>query len=125
MNKREVGNDKESMAADYLKNQGLKIVDRNFRCRIGEIDIIAVEHNTEFAWDRDYTYVFVEVKYRANTKKGEGYEAVDYRKRQKIIQTARYYCMKKGGLNGYNIRFDVISILKDEITWYKNAFLYE
>lgn len=125
MNKREIGALKESMAADYLMSQGLKIVARNFRCRIGEIDIIAMEYGKSSSYDNKNTYVFVEVKYRLNKTRGEGYEAVDFRKRNKIIQAARYYAMTKGGLIGYNIRFDVISILNDEITWYKNAFRYD
>lgn len=117
MNKRELGSLKESIAADYLMDQGLKILARNFRCRIGEIDIIAC--------DCDKTIVFVEVKYRTDSTMGEGFDAVNYKKRQKIIKVARYYIMTKGGLIGYNFRFDVISILNNEITWYKNAFMYE
>lgn len=123
MNKREIGYCKETVAADYLMSQGLTIIARNYRCRIGEIDIIALDNDTSL-FNRK-TYVFVEVKYRTDKTKGEGYEAVDFRKRRKIIQVARYFCMTKGGLIGYDIRFDVISILNDEITWYKNAFLYE
>lgn len=119
MNKREIGTLKEKLAADFLVSQGLIIVARNFRCRMGEIDIIAIEHG------KTDTYVFVEVKYRSNKTMGEGYEAVDTRKRYKVIQVARYFCMTKGGLIGYNLRFDVISILRDDITWYKNAFMYE
>lgn len=127
MNKRDLGNSMEKVAADYLVSQGLKIVENNYRCRIGEIDIIAVEENEveRNPYDRRKTYVFVEVKYRKDAKKGLPYEAVDYKKRNKIINVARLYGMTKGGLDGYNIRFDVISILDNEITWYKNAFMSE
>lgn len=125
MNKRNIGSIYEDRAAEYLQNQGLKIVERNFRCKIGEIDIIALDHSSLNDFDNRKTCVFVEVKYRAAIKQGQPYEAVDAHKRYKIIQTARYYSMIKGGLIGYNIRFDVISILNDEITWYKNAFMYE
>lgn len=125
MNKRNIGKSYEDMAADYLKSQGLKIVDRNFMCRIGEIDIIAIDFGKNNPYDNKNTYVFVEVKYRSNANRGNPYEAVDYRKRKKIIQVARYYCMIKGGLSSYNLRFDVISILNNKITWYKNAFYAE
>ena len=57
VNKRKVGTDYEKQAAEYLKKKGLKILEQNFYCRMGEIDIIAK--------DREYL-VFVEVKYRRN-----------------------------------------------------------
>ena len=125
MNKRDIGSNYEKMAADFLVSQGLKIVARNFRCRIGEIDIIAIDSCNDNMFDYEYTYVFVEVKFRKTARQGEPYEAVDIRKQKKIAMVARYYCMIKGGLKGYNIRFDVISIHNNKITWYKNAFMYE
>lgn len=125
MNKRNIGSIKEGIAAEYLQNQGLVVIERNFRCKIGEIDIIALDKSCKDDFAGRNAFVFIEVKYRSSKKQGRPYEAVDAHKRHKIIQTARYYCMIKGGLIGYDIRFDVISILGKEITWYKNAFMYE
>ncbi len=52
------------------------------------------------------------------------YEAVNLKKRKTICRVADYYRLTAGGLKGYNFRFDVISILGDEITWIRNAFPY-
>ena len=72
-------------AAAYLKKKGYRILEANFRCRFGEIDLIA----------RDGAYlVFIEVKYRSSLKDGDSLEAVNRRKQRKIIRVAEYYlCM--------------------------------
>lgn len=116
MNKRTVGARYEELAAQYLSKQGLTILERNFRSRIGEIDLIAK--------DPDNACVFIEVKYRRDAKSGQPFEAVDYKKRKTICKVADYYRLTHGGLPGCSFRFDVISILGDEITWYQNAFPY-
>lgn len=112
-NKREIGAAYEKQAVDFLQKKGYEILETNFRCRQGEIDIIAKE--------KEYL-VFVEVKYRKDTRAGSGFEAVDYRKQQKIIQTARYYlyCHQLG--EEIPCRFDVIGICQDKITLIRNAF---
>lgn len=115
MNKRTTGAKYEDEACEYLSRAGLKVIERNYRNRNGEIDIVALDGDC---------YVFVEVKYRSNNSKGNPVEAVNYRKKYTICRVADYYRICHGGLNGMNIRFDVISILKGEITWYKNAFSY-
>ena len=115
INKRKTGSAYERRAAEYLKNNGVKIIDMNFALRGGEIDIIGL--------DKD-TFIFVEVKYRKNTSHGHPAEAVTYSKQRTICRIATLYRqIKKLPVNG-SFRFDVISILDDEITWYKNAFLY-
>lgn len=113
-NKRSRGSEYEKKAAEYLKASGLRICEMNYRCRLGEIDIIA----------RDGRYlVFAEVKYRMDTGKGFPQEAVDYRKQRKISQVADYYLMCKGSMD-IPCRFDVIAILGNEIRWIKDAFPY-
>lgn len=124
MNKRSVGGRYEAKAATYLIEMGLTILDRNFRCRFGEIDLIAMESGRELAVDHDQTIAFIEVKYRKDAKSGRPFEAVDHKKQKTICRVADYYRLKHNGLTGYNFRFDVISILGDEITWIKNAFPY-
>ena len=69
----------ENLVAEYLKTQGYEILEKNYRCRIGEIDLIAKEGET---------LVFVEVKYRRDDKMGNPKEAVDRKKQKKISMTA-------------------------------------
>ncbi|MDD3218605.1 MAG: YraN family protein [Lachnospiraceae bacterium] len=115
MNKRAIGTNQEIKAAEYLKNQGYEILERNFRCRIGEIDIIA----------RDGRYlVFVEVKYRKSTRYGGAVYAVDYKKQAKISKVADYYMLKNQIPENSACRFDVVAIDDEKIELLKNAFEY-
>ena len=93
----------ESLAADFLKKSGMKILASNYRMRMGEIDLVAS--------DRDYI-VFVEVKTRKDNTKGEPFESVDFQKQKKLTQLAWGY-LKRHRLVGKPIRFDVISILME------------
>lgn len=114
-NKRCLGAGKEKIAADFLREQGYTILDKNFFCHGGEIDIIASEG--------DYL-VFVEVKYRKNTRYGYPEEAVTAVKMKRIIKAARYYMYKNHYNENIPCRFDVVGILDDEIRLTRNAFSY-
>lgn len=115
LNNRGKGKAYEQIACQFLESNGLKVIEKNFSCRIGEIDIILKDGDT---------YVFTEVKYRKNVKYGNPYEAVTKYKMKKISRVSLYYInYKKLPMNG-SFRFDVVSILDGEITWYKNAFPY-
>ena len=115
MNRRAVGSGYESYAADYLESQGYRILERNFRCRAGEIDLIA----------RDGKYlVFIEVKYRRNPAGGDPLEAVNGRKQMTISRVASYYCLKKGYGEGTPCRFDVVAVRGEAVQLVKNAFEY-
>lgn len=112
-NKRKIGSEKEQVAASYLIEHGYSIIEMNFFCRNGEIDIIA----------RDANYlVFVEVKYRKNQKLGFAAEAVNYGKIQSIIRTARYYLCSHGYAEDTPCRFDVVAIQGSEVSLIQNAF---
>lgn len=112
-NKRKVGARYEDLAADYLTKQGYEIVERNYRDRQGEIDIIA----------REGRYlVFVEVKYRRDTKSGYPEEAVYGQKQQRIRHTASYYLYRHGHGEETPCRFDVVSIAGEEISLIRDAF---
>ncbi len=115
MNKRKVGSRYEDIAVNYLLKNGIKVICRNFRSRTGEIDIVG--HDGEY-------YIFFEVKYRKNTDAGDPAEAVDSRKQYRISRVADYFRVYRKLKDTDNVRFDVISILGDEVKWYKNAFLY-
>lgn len=114
--KRKLGNLGEKIACDYLQKQKYIILDKNFHCRFGEIDIIAKDKKT---------LVFVEVKARANQQFGQPQEAVDYFKQRKIIKTAYYY------INLYNLpddfRIDIVAVIlnfairKAKLRHFKNA----
>lgn len=113
MNKRQTGALYEEQAAEYLEKKGYHILERNYRCRQGEIDLIA----------KDGSYlVFVEVKYRHSRGKGHPAEAVDIRKQQRIARTAVHYCYKHRIREDHPCRFDVVSILDSETEHIKNAF---
>ena len=113
MNKRSVGADKETLAAEYLEKAGYRILERNFYCRLGEIDIIACEGDV---------LVFVEVKYRRNLRFGMPEESVDSIKQKKIYKSAMYYIYKCHKSYEKSCRFDVIAVEGSEIRHYKNAF---
>ncbi len=113
MNKRTLGKEKEFLAASFLTEQGFRIIERNFRCRAAEIDLIA--------WDGNILS-FIEVKYRSSSRCGDPLEAVGANKQRKIYEAALFYIAKKGVASDTQMRFDVVSILGDDITLIKNAF---
>jgi putative endonuclease len=113
MNKRRLGKEFEEIAAAYLVQKGYKVLETNFWCRTGEIDLIA----------RDGKYlVFIEVKYRKDSDKGIPLEAVDFRKIKNITRVSRFYLYKNQIPEEHPCRFDVVSIMGDEITLIQNAF---
>lgn len=114
INTRETGKSYEVIAKKYLENKNYKIIEMNFFCKLGEIDIIA---------NNDNILVFVEVKARKDTKHGYPREAVTKSKQRKIIKTAKYYIMKKN-LDDIQCRFDVIEIIYEDkiINHLENAF---
>ena len=101
------------MAVDYLSEKGMEILERNFRCRQGEVDIIG----------RHEGYlVFVEVKYRKNVKYGVATEAVTATKQRRICRVADYYRYLHHCGDNVAVRYDVLAIQGVEIEWVKNAF---
>ncbi len=116
MNQREVGTRQESRAAEYLETLGYQILERNFRCRFGEIDVIAKQGDT---------YVFIEVKYRTGRTAGDPASAVDGKKQKKISKTADYYRMLHRIPGDMPCRFDVVAETPAEIRVYTNAFYYQ
>lgn len=115
-NTRKTGTWYEQKAAEYLKCQGLVILAYNYRCRFGEIDLIA----------RDGRYVvFVEVKYRRNGSSGVSLEAVTAAKQRVISRVAQFYLTVKYNSVDVPCRFDVVGIDGDRLQWKKNAFEYQ
>lgn len=112
-NHREVGNEFEDAAAAYLEKNGYVILERNYRDRLGEIDIIA-KNGIEL--------VFVEVKYRRTLEKGDPAEAVHLLKQRKIRNAAKGYLYRHRLGEDIPCRFDVVAILGEEIRLIKDAF---
>lgn len=112
-NKRSLGSEKERIAAEYLKEQGYCILEMNFRCRQGEIDLIA----------RDGRYlVFIEVKYRTDGRAGAPEEAVSRAKQRTILQVAKYYLYRHRLPESTPCRFDVVGITGEKIRLIRDAF---
>lgn len=112
-NKRKLGARIEQTVKEYLLQHGFIILEMNYRCKQGEIDIIAQ--------DEAY-YVFIEVKYRSTVKYGVPQEAVGTAKQRRICKAAQYYLYCHGLGEFTPVRFDVASVLENKITYYKNAF---
>jgi len=114
---RESGAQWEKTAEGFLRSNGLKLLQRNFYSRFGEIDLIMED---------DKTLVFVEVKYRKSEQHGSGAEAVTFHKQGRISRTAAWYLAKNPHRAECVCRFDVISIYPGEkdhgINWIKSAF---
>jgi putative endonuclease len=116
-NKKNFGNWGEQIAANFLKDQGYLLIDRNFRCPYGEIDLIGQEGDI---------WCFIEVKTRNSSTFGYGYDSVTQLKKKHIIKVAQYY-LNKAALYEAPARFDVVSIDFVSTTDYKielirNAF---
>lgn len=110
VNKREVGNIYETKSVEILKRENYDVLERNYRNKYGEIDIIA---------KKDNIIIFIEVKYRATLKYGYGSEAVDKNKIKRIYKTAMQYLIKNG-LEENQCRFDCMSYLGKDFKWDKN-----
>jgi putative endonuclease len=110
------GKHAEDLACQYLHQRGLRLLERNFNTRFGEIDLVMR--------DKDTT-VFVEVRYRKHSDRVDPLSSIDLRKQQKLIRTARYYLQQQRDLLT-PARFDVIAITElgtqAQIQWIKNAF---
>jgi putative endonuclease len=114
----ELGRAAEAIAARFLASHGLEIVMRNFRRRLGEIDLVARDNNV---------LVIVEVRTRSTQKYGGAAASVDWRKRTRIVRAARLLLSKHAAYTRMRIRFDVIVVLNalaedPRVQWIKHAF---
>lgn len=112
----EKGKQAEDLAAEFLLKRGVKVVARNFRCVLGEIDLIGIHRGA---------IVFVEVKSRLGKAHGSPQEAVSRDKQRRLTRLAQWY-IKQNRLENHSARFDVIAVTWQEgepnITWIANAF---
>jgi len=112
-NKRDIGKRYEELAADYLCKKGVEILERNYRNHTGEIDLIGRDGEC---------LVFIEVKYRRDTREGDPGEAISPLKQQRIRKAALVYLYEHRLPMDIPCRFDVVTILGKEIRLIRDAF---
>ena len=112
------GDAAEALARQHLEQQGLRLLAQNWRCRLGELDLVMLDADT---------VVFVEVRYRRHSAWGGAAESVDARKREKLSRAAQHFLQQESRWAKYPCRFDVIAINADsqapaQLDWIQNAF---
>ena len=114
-----IGQQAEDIALKFLQAKGMRLIARNYRCKLGEIDLVMQD---------DGALVFIEVRYRKQSDFGDGAESVDFRKQQKIIRSADHFLQQHRQYSQSPCRIDVISISKQQnsdcqetINWIPNA----
>lgn len=112
-NRRKLGSAYEEAACAYLKERGYRLLHKNYRCRIGELDLVMQDGET---------IVFVEVKARMGDTSGTALEAVDARKQAVLQKLAVAYLTKEIGSLEVPCRFDVVGVDQGKISHVKNAF---
>lgn len=116
--RRETGLAHEAYAAQYLVQQGLQLIESNYNCRVGEIDLIMKDGST---------LVFIEVRYRTRSDFIDPVTSVNYRKQKKLLRTAATYLKYHGLTNRVPCRIDVLGLSgsgkNDDIrfNWIRNA----
>jgi putative endonuclease len=108
----------ESRAADYLETQGLRVIARGFRCRLGELDLVCQDGRH---------LVIVEVRARSSGALTSAIESIGPSKRRRIVQATRYLLLRHREWHAAPIRFDVVAFdgidrPTPEIRWIRNAF---
>jgi len=118
IDRQQIGRAAEEAAAQYLQSQRLSILIRNYRCRSGEIDIVAET--------MEGVIVIAEVRLRASARYGGGAASVDRRKQRRIQRTARHLLMRYPAFTRRALRFDVLDLAPSEdgyrIEWIRQAF---
>jgi putative endonuclease len=116
MQKKELGKKGEELAVRFLKKKGYRIIEKNYVCKMGEMDIIAKEKDT---------LAFIEVKTRTSTTFGPPQLAVNPTKQMQLSKVALYF-LKEKGIEDVKARFDVVAILLgpkgEEIELIRDAF---
>lgn len=117
MQSKDAGAEGEDAALAHLKRAGLKLIQRNYRCRAGEIDLVMLDGKT---------LALVEVRYRSSSEFGGPAASVTWRKQRRIITAARHLMMMRAELRNFPARFDVVAISSGlrgpEVEWIKAAF---
>ena len=115
---RTLGDAVERLVCKYLEERGLELLERNYRCRHGEIDLVMLDHDC---------LVFVEVRFRSSGAFSSAATTVDWRKQNKIIKTAEMYLATRPGCTNRTARFDVVGVDgrasgNPSVEWIRDAF---
>jgi len=112
------GRDAESAAASYLEARSFRVLLRNYRCRMGELDIVALAP--------DGTLVLAEVRLRSRQDYGGGAASVDHRKQQRLLRAGQHLLATRPHWSSHALRFDVLDVRRSgeslEINWIQHAF---
>lgn len=113
----QIGKRAEDCAREFLERKGLTFIQKNYTCRMGEVDLIMQDKNH---------VIFVEVRYRSREDYGTALESVNYFKQRKIIKAATHFLQLKNWYYKVHSRFDVIAIHpvngEMHLDWIPNAF---
>jgi putative endonuclease len=113
MDRQRIGRAAEDAAVAYLESRGVAILERNFRRRLGELDVIARDGDT---------LIIVEVRMRASSRFGGAAASVNFRKQVKLQRAAAQLLQQRPDLSKLPVRFDVVAITPTGIEWIKHAF---
>ena len=117
MHRKDAGMAAEAAACRFLETQGLKLLEKNFRCRGGEIDLIMQDGPV---------VALIEVRLRSHVAFGGAAASVDSRKQQRLIAAARYLTLVRVDMRSHRLRFDVVTFEPDgsvlKLCWIKDAF---
>lgn len=112
---RDRGEQAEQLACDYLSDQGLELLEKNYWCKLGEIDLI-MRDNSDL--------VFVEVRYRNHSSYGGGELSITPAKQRKLHKAVTHYLVRHNNYDKIPCRIDVVAIdNRGEINWIKNAIV--
>lgn len=112
------GDRAEQLALEHLEARGLTLVARNFRCRLGEIDLVMRERQS---------LVFVEVRFRKTSRFATALESVDFRKQRKLTRAAGFFLGRHSEFRNHAVRFDVVALDgpsqdRYKLQWVRDAF---
>lgn len=117
---RDRGRQAEQLACHYLQAQGLRLIQRNYRCRLGEIDLVMEDGEC---------LVFIEVRCRRNERFGNAIDSITPTKQARLIAAAQHYLQRTGGTHNQPCRFDAVGITPGQgdhgIVWLQDAFRLE
>lgn len=113
MNKRMIGSVFEDIAVTYLLKHDFQILERNYRCKIGEIDIVA---------KKNHILHFIEIKYRKDETYGNAVYSVTKKKQEKIYRIAECYLLEHMIRPNISISFDVLAITGNDVNYIENCY---
>jgi putative endonuclease len=107
------GSGAEARALDYLQDQGLRLLARNWRCKLGELDLVMQDGDT---------VAVIEVRSRTRTDRGSAAETVDARKQARVVRATRLWLARRPELAERPLRFDVVTLDAGVLEWRREAF---